>query len=473
MPAAKKADAGAESDLLRVQRSLDGRHKRFQLKRQITVRTVEPEVTAGLEIQGQVGQIRAIEGGRAIHTSTQVRGIDSLLRMIQLVIQQRLGRASQSLQLTVEAAAEGVDHQATEILGTAALQPIADLVVAELTGQIDKPRHTQPLQVGPAAEGSTQSSGGAEVHLTLRRLQVTLKLECPLRQAAAQACSDDIDAEGCGLIEAEAAAEAKRTDRQFPTAVKPAGDSLGPGLRGQDHLQTIEGETLGIPAVATVFSQSLEIKRSVVPLHLHAAGPSIGTEHGLQAAGVGSGLQGQGQVLTEGATHPTLPPLHQLQSTEARVRQFQRQIRPQLAQRPLKTPPGCDRSPQGHTGQVAEAIQSQRLQVQTGLKLYRLEAVGPQGQRQLAGTIQERAVEAIKHQQGRCRGPTPLQIPAFQERIAALLQLQLQRRGRQGPRRRQLPGDRPGLSEGRLQRRTALHSCGARLSSRLIRFRRG
>ena len=244
----------------------------------------------------------------------------------------------------------------------------------------------------------------------------------------------------------------KRTQRQIPTTVKPAGNSIGTGLLSQDHLQTIEGEPLGIPAIATVLSQSLEIKDTVIPLHQHAAGPAIGAELGLQAAGVGAGVQVQGQVLTKGALHPSLPALHQLQSPEARVRQFQSQIGPQLVQRPLKTSPGRDRSPQGHTGQVAEAVQSQGLQVQTGLKLSGLQAGRPQGQRQLAGAFQERAVEAIKHQQRRCRGPTRLQVPAFQERIAPLLQLQLQQGGGQRPCRRQLPGDRPGLSKGRLQR---------------------
>ena len=428
-----------KASLSRIQGSLDGRHKRFQLKSQITISTVEPQVTAGLKIQGQAGQIRAIENRGAVHTSTQVCGIDPLLRMIPLVIQQGLTRQGQRLQLTVEAAAEGVDHQATEILGTAALQTIDGLVVVELTGQIDEPRHAQSFRFGPAAEGPTQSSGGTEAHLTLRGLQVTLKLKCPLRQSAAQACSDDVDAEGCGLIEAEAAAEAKRTDRQFPTAIKPTGNTISTRLLGQDHLQSIEGEALRIPAVTTVVSQGLELKGSVVPLHPHATGPAIRAECSFQAAGMGAGFQGKGQVLTKSALHPPLPALQQLQRTKARVRQFQSQIRPQLVQRPLKTPLGRDRSPQRHTGQVAEAIQSQRLQVQTGLKRARLQAVGPQGQRQLAGTIQERTVETTKHQQRRCRRPTRLQIPAFQQRIGALLQVQLQRRGRQRPGRHQLP----------------------------------
>ena len=99
--------------------------------------------------------------------------------MITRVGLKPLTRASKRAQMTFKTAAEGVDHQRAEILGTP-LRPLgSELAATKLLGHLHQPGHIESRGFNPAAQISPDPSLSGELNLTLLRLQPTKGSEAP------------------------------------------------------------------------------------------------------------------------------------------------------------------------------------------------------------------------------------------------------------------------------------------------------
>ena len=99
--------------------------------------------------------------------------------MITLVGLKPLPRPLKRAQMTFETAAEGVDHQRAEILGTTRCPRGGELAATKLTGHLHQPGHIQSGGLNSAAQISADPALSRELNLTLLRLQPATGLEAP------------------------------------------------------------------------------------------------------------------------------------------------------------------------------------------------------------------------------------------------------------------------------------------------------
>ena len=275
---------------------------------------------------------------------------------------------SQSLEMAVQAAAEGVDHQRPKVRGPAEGETAIPDASAQLLGSIEQPRHSQSPGLNPALQPCIKATGTTELQLALIGNHPSSQIKALTDQPPLQVDLTHAQTLQRGRVEPHRSGQTIAWASELALTGQAAAQGLPLPRERQRQLQPVKSQPFGGPAhliqtlapqrQAPITTRQLQSRWNTHRLQL---------QRSLRRAGLTR--QRQLQAITDLTRQLPLPVFRETQRTQPRAGQIDRQRRPQSGQRTGNGTADRELTGQRHPQQRRQPCQREGLQPDLTLQI--------------------------------------------------------------------------------------------------------